>query len=79
MSFEKQTMIIDNWSVILKAGTAGEDATRAVYLWIEGRPQHANSMHGVTTKEQYIKDEAEQKRGLLNLKYPIANGIVSDW
>jgi actin beta/gamma 1 len=43
---------------MVKAGFAGEDAPRAVFPAIVGRPKHSSAMQGTQQKSEYIGDEA---------------------
>lgn len=70
---EVMSLVIDNGSYRIRAGYGGDDAPRTVFPSIIGKPKLK-----VDTK-LYIGDEAESKRGTLQINHPIQHGIITNW
>lgn len=78
MDRENQVVVIDNGSGVCKVGYAGDELPKAVFPSIVGKPrlnQHIFS----STKSVFIGDEALKRKGILNIKYPIEHGTITNW
>uniref|UniRef100_F6TVZ8 Uncharacterized protein n=1 Tax=Ciona intestinalis TaxID=7719 RepID=F6TVZ8_CIOIN len=74
-----QPVVIDNGSGMVKAGFAGEQVPKSYFPNYIGRPKHVRVMAGALEGDIFIGPKAQEHRGLLNIRYPMEHGIVTDW
>ena len=67
------TVVIDNGTGYCKAGFSGDKGPRALLRTVVGRPKANNS------NDFYVGSLAVEKKGILNLNYPMEHGIITDW
>ncbi|VDM44067.1 unnamed protein product [Toxocara canis] len=78
---------MSSYLFLLQAGFAGDDAPRAVFPSIVGRPRHQGVMVGMGQKDSSLvrkilfcgPNDLLKTSGILTLKYPIEHGIVTNW
>ena len=80
----KPHIIIDNGSSYIKAGLSGDEGPRAVFPTYVGYPKYRSGMigkneDGYDKKEYFVGADAEAKRGVLKMNFPIEKGYVENW
>eukprot|EP01084_Bolivina_argentea_P311504 539211_1 len=86
---ETPIIVIDNGSAKIKAGLSNNENPQLVFPSIIGRPRHTGvfssfieSMNNGTPQRPYFvgNNATHPKiRGIISSRYPIQNGIVSNW
>ena len=71
-------LVCDNGSGMCKAGFAGDDAPRAVFPSIVGRPRHQGVMVGMGQKDSYVGDDSVLDGVLQGEDTPLGLGLVTD-
>jgi actin-related protein len=67
----KSVIVIDNGSGFIKAGFAGNESPMSVFPSVV--------RHSQRRRKYYIGREAENRRSVLPLRYPIQRGVITDW
>ena len=79
MGEDATVVVFDNGSYSSNIGFAGEDAPRARFLTVVGRPGHADRGDPMHTTGAFVGREALTAHTSAAPQWPIARGLVSDW
>ncbi|ORZ28515.1 actin family [Lobosporangium transversale] len=76
-----KTIVVDNGTGFCKVGYAGSNFPEYVFPSVVGRPilRAEESIGNVRVKDIMVGDEAAELRSILQMSYPMQNGIVKNW
>ncbi|XP_015117416.1 actin-related protein 2 isoform X4 [Diachasma alloeum] len=77
----RKVIVCDNGTGFVKCGYAGANFPAHIFPSIVGRPiiRAVNKIGDIDVKELMVGDEASKLRSLLEISYPMQNGIVRNW
>eukprot|EP00731_Ephydatia_muelleri_P028075 Em0019g948a len=76
-----KVIVCDNGTGLVKCGYAGSNFPSHIFPSLVGRPiiRSSTQVNDIEVKELMVGDEASQLRQMLELTYPMENGIVRSW
>lgn len=72
-------LVVDLGSGMVKAGRAEAEMPSAHFSAIVGVPKYDVVMAGSESETAFVGPEAQEKRGVLSISYPVQSGIILDW
>ncbi|KAJ3338737.1 Arp2/3 complex subunit, actin nucleation center [Gonapodya sp. JEL0774] len=76
-----RVIVVDNGTGFVKCGFAGSNFPEAIFPAVVGRPilRAEEKVGDVEIKDVMVGDEASAVRSMLQMTYPMENGIVRNW
>jgi len=77
----KAPIVCDNGTGFVKCGFAGANFPAHIFASMIGRPlmRYEEEFKNVELKDIMVGDECSLHRSMLDISYPVENGIVQDW
>lgn len=77
----EHVVVCDNGTGFVKCGFAGANFPKAIFPSMVGRPilRFEEMVNDVQIKDIMVGDEASRLRQMLQITYPLENGIVRNW
>ena len=77
----RKVVVCDNGTGFVKCGYAGSNFPAHIFPSLVGRPiiRAANRAEDIEVKDLMVGDEASKLRSMLEVNYPMENGMVRNW
>ncbi|XP_064600149.1 actin-related protein 2-A [Liolophura sinensis] len=77
----RKVVVCDNGTGFVKCGRAGSNFPDHIFPSLVGRPiiRSQQKVGDIVVKDLMVGDEASQLRSMLEVNYPMENGIVRNW
>ncbi|KAI8439722.1 hypothetical protein MSG28_013416 [Choristoneura fumiferana] len=77
----RKVIVCDNGTGFVKCGYAGSNFPAFIFPSMVGRPiiRAENKIGDIDVKDLMVGDEASQLRSMLEVSYPMENGVVRNW